>query len=77
LRISTAAASLMTEILKGKTVRGGRGAVQIYHAKGDGRRGPEAPEALEDDSTAEPCGVKTFRHGSSGATLPGTPSRRR
>ena len=70
--ISTAAASLMTEILKGKTVSEAETLFRIYHAKVTGGAAPEAPEDLADElDRLEPLtGVNARRS-------PGAPSRRR
>lgn len=60
--ISTAAASLMTEILKGKTVSEAETMFRVYHAKVTGGDVPEAPESLADDlDRLEPLtGVKSY-----------------
>jgi nitrogen fixation NifU-like protein len=60
--ISTASSSLMTEILKGKTVAEARALFATFHAKVTGGAPPAMPEALEDDlDRLEPLtGVKTF-----------------
>ena len=70
--ISTAAASLMTEILKGKTLAEAETLFKIYHAKVTGGAVPEAPEELADDlDRLEPLtGVKTFPARVKCATLP-------
>jgi nitrogen fixation NifU-like protein len=70
--ISTAAASLMTEILKGKTVAEADAMFKIYHAKVTGGDVPPAPEDLADDlDRLEPLtGVKTFPARVKCATLP-------
>jgi nitrogen fixation protein NifU and related proteins len=70
--ISTAAASLMTEVLKGRTVAEAEALFKIYHAKVTGGHVPPAPEALEDDlERLEPLtGVKTFPARVKCATLP-------
>jgi nitrogen fixation protein NifU and related proteins len=70
--ISTAAASLMTEILKGRTVAEAEALFKIYHAKVTGGEVPPAPENLEDDlDRLEPLtGVKTFPARVKCATLP-------
>jgi nitrogen fixation NifU-like protein len=70
--ISTAAASLMTEILKGKTVAEAEALFKVYHAKVTGNEVPEAPPELEDDlERLEPLtGVKTFPARVKCATLP-------
>ena len=60
--ISTASSSLMTEILKGKTVAEAEKLFATFHAKVTGGAAPETPESLEDDlDRLEPLtGVKTF-----------------
>ena len=60
--ISTASSSLMTEVLKGKTVEEARQLFESFHAKVTGHEPPGLPEALEDDADRlEPLtGVKTF-----------------
>jgi nitrogen fixation NifU-like protein len=70
--ISTAAASLMTEVLKGRTVAEAEALFKIYHAKVTGGDVPPAPEDLEDDlDRLEPLtGVKTFPARVKCATLP-------
>src|SRR3989475_3709549 len=47
--ISTAAASLMTEVLKGKTVEEARALFTQFHARVTGGEAGEPPEALQDD----------------------------
>src|SRR5260370_35483854 len=47
--ISTAAASLMTEVLKGKTVEEARALFAQFHARVTGGEAGEPPEALQDD----------------------------
>jgi nitrogen fixation protein NifU and related proteins len=60
--ISTASSSLMTEILKGKTLEEAKALFATFHAKVTGGSAPEMPESLEDDlDRLEPLtGVKTF-----------------
>jgi nitrogen fixation NifU-like protein len=60
--ISTASSSLMTEVLKGKTVEEARQLFASFHAKVTGHEPPDLPESLEDDADRlEPLtGVKTF-----------------
>jgi len=47
--ISTASASLMTEILKGKTLAEADALFKGFHAAVTGGEAPELPESLEDD----------------------------
>src|ERR1700716_1689121 len=47
--ISTAAASLMTEVLKGKTIADARALFAQFHARVTGGEAGEAPETLQDD----------------------------
>ena len=60
--ISTASASLMTEILKGKTIAEAEALFKRFHAEVTGGDVPEVPEALAEDSERlEPLtGVKTY-----------------
>jgi nitrogen fixation NifU-like protein len=60
--ISTASCSLMTEVLKGKTLDEARTLFENFHAKVTGGEAPPLPESLEDDGDRlEPLtGVKTF-----------------
>ena len=60
--ISTASSSLMTEVLKGKTLDEAKALFASFHAKVTGARPPEAPDSLEDElDRLEPLtGVKTF-----------------
>src|SRR5579871_846013 len=61
--ISTAAASLMTEVLKGKTLAEAETLFKLYHAKVTGGDAPPPPpEALADDlERLEPLsGVKAY-----------------
>jgi nitrogen fixation NifU-like protein len=60
--ISTASSSLMTEILKGKTLDEAKALFQTFHAKVTGGEPPDTPDVLEDDlDRLEPLtGVKTF-----------------
>src|SRR5436305_2142822 len=71
--ISTAAASLMTEILKGKTTGEADSLFRAFHAKVTGGAAPEpASPALEDDlDRLEPlAGVRAFPIRVKCATLP-------
>ena len=47
--ISTASASLMTEVLKGKTVAEAEELFKAFHAEVTGGEGTTVPEALQDD----------------------------
>ena len=47
--ISTASASLMTEVLKGKTLAEAEKLFKAFHAEVTGSEAPQTPEALEDD----------------------------
>jgi nitrogen fixation NifU-like protein len=47
--ISTASASLMTEVLKGKTVAEAESLFKAFHAEVTGGEAAEVPEALQDD----------------------------
>jgi nitrogen fixation protein NifU and related proteins len=60
--ISTASSSLMTEVLKGKTLDEARILFENFHAKVTGGEASPLPESLEDDGDRlEPLtGVKTF-----------------
>jgi nitrogen fixation NifU-like protein len=60
--ISTASASLMTEILKGKTLAEADALFKGFHAKVTGGDAPETPEALEEDmDRLEPLtGVRSY-----------------
>jgi nitrogen fixation protein NifU and related proteins len=60
--ISTASSSLMTEVLKGKTLAEARALFAQFHAKVTGGDIPDLPEALEEDSERlEPLtGVKAY-----------------
>jgi nitrogen fixation protein NifU and related proteins len=60
--ISTASSSLMTEVLKGKTLAEAEALFATFHAKVTGGAAPDMPESLEDDlDRLEPLtGVKTF-----------------
>jgi nitrogen fixation NifU-like protein len=60
--ISTASSSLMTEILKGKTVDEAKALFANFHARVTGGAAPDVSESLEDDlERLEPLtGVKTF-----------------
>jgi nitrogen fixation NifU-like protein len=70
--ISTAAASLMTEILKDKTIAEADALFRAFHAKVTGGAEPETAAALEDDlDRLEPLtGVKAFPIRVKCATLP-------
>jgi nitrogen fixation NifU-like protein len=60
--ISTAAASLMTEVLKGKTVEEARALFAQFHARVTGGEPAALPESLEDEAERlEPLtGVKAY-----------------
>src|SRR5438067_2248444 len=60
--ISTASSSLMTEVLKGKTVAEAKLLFDSFHAKVTGGATPELPQALEDDAERlDPLtGVKAY-----------------
>lgn len=60
--ISTASASLMTEILKGKTLAEAEALFRTFHAKVTGGAEPDlAPELEEDSERLDPLtGVKTY-----------------
>src|SRR5438045_6928971 len=60
--ISTAAASLMTEVLKGKTIAEARALFAQFHARVTGGEAGESPETLQDDiDRLRPLtGVKAF-----------------
>ena len=70
--ISTAAASLMTEILKGKTLAEARALFARFHAAVTGGAAAALPAALEDDAERlEPLtGVKAYPVRVKCATLP-------
>jgi nitrogen fixation protein NifU and related proteins len=70
--ISTASSSLMTEVLKGKTVEEAKQLFQSFHAKVTGGAAPTLPETLEDDAERlEPLtGVKAYPVRVKCATLP-------
>jgi nitrogen fixation protein NifU and related proteins len=70
--ISTAAASLMTEVLKGKTIGEARTLFAQFHAKVTGAPVEEPPEALQEDAERlEPLtGVKAYPVRIKCATLP-------
>jgi nitrogen fixation protein NifU and related proteins len=70
--ISTAAASLMTEVLKGKTIDEARRLFAQFHAKVTGGTPEELPAALEEDvERLEPLtGVKAYPVRVKCATLP-------
>jgi nitrogen fixation protein NifU and related proteins len=70
--ISTASSSLMTEVLKGKTIEEARRLFQQFHAKVTGGAPEDLPEALQDDSERlEPLtGVRAYPVRVKCATLP-------
>ena len=70
--ISTAAASLMTEVLKGKTLDEARALFSQFHAKVTGAEAGELPSDLEEDAERlEPLtGVKAYPARVKCATLP-------
>jgi nitrogen fixation protein NifU and related proteins len=70
--ISTAAASLMTEVLKGKTLGEAQALFAQFHAKVTGGEPGVLPEALDEDSERlEPLtGVKAYPARVKCATLP-------
>jgi nitrogen fixation NifU-like protein len=70
--ISTASASLMTEVLKGRTLAEADLLFKSFHAKVMGAGAAEVPSTLEDDlDRLEPLtGVKTFPARVKCATLP-------
>lgn len=70
--ISTASSSLMTEVLKGKTLDEARSLFAQFHAKVTGGASEELPEALRDDvDRLEPLtGVKAYPVRVKCATLP-------
>ena len=70
--ISTASSSLMTEILKGKTLAEAQALFAQFHAKVTGGEPGELPEALEEDAERlEPLtGVKSYPARVKCATLP-------
>ncbi len=70
--ISTAAASLMTEVLKGKTLDEARQLFAQFHASVTGGAAAELPEALQEDAERlEPlAGVKAYPVRVKCATLP-------
>ena len=70
--ISTAAASLMTEVLKGKTIAEARQLFARFHARVTGGEPAELPEALEEDGERlEPLtGVRAYPTRVKCATLP-------
>jgi nitrogen fixation protein NifU and related proteins len=70
--ISTAAASLMTEVLKGKTIAEARTLFARFHAEVTGGAAEELPEALQEDAERlEPLtGVKAYPVRVKCATLP-------
>lgn len=70
--ISTAAASLMTEVVKGKTIAEARALFAHFHATVTGGGAEELPEALQEDAERlEPLtGVKAYPVRVKCATLP-------
>ena len=70
--ISTAAASLMTEVLKGKSLDEAKALFAQFHAKVTGGTAETLPEALEEDAERlEPLeGVKAYPARVKCATLP-------
>jgi nitrogen fixation NifU-like protein len=70
--ISTAAASLMTEVLKGKTIEEARALFAQFHAKVTGGAPAELPAALEEEvERLEPLtGVRAYPARVKCATLP-------
>lgn len=70
--ISTAAASLMTEVLKGKSIEDARELFAQFHARVTGGEAGPLPEPLEEDSERlEPLtGVKAYPARVKCATLP-------
>jgi len=70
--ISTAAASLMTEVLQGKSLDEARALFAQFHARVTGGEAGEPPEPLQEDlDRLEPLtGVKTFPARVKCATLP-------
>ena len=70
--ISTAAASLMTEVLKGKTLDEARQLFAQFHASVTGGTAAELPDALQEDAERlEPlAGVKAYPVRVKCATLP-------
>jgi len=70
--ISTASSSLMTEVLKGKTLDEAHRLFAQFHARVTGGASEELPEALEEDSERlEPLtGVKAYPARVKCATLP-------
>jgi nitrogen fixation NifU-like protein len=70
--ISTASSSLMTEVLKGKTIAEARQLFGQFHAKVTGGASEAVPEALEEDAERlEPLtGVKAYPVRVKCATLP-------
>ncbi|MGE0258145.1 MAG: Fe-S cluster assembly sulfur transfer protein SufU [Alphaproteobacteria bacterium] len=70
--ISTASSSLMTEVLKGKTLAQARALFAQFHAKVTGGQTDDPPETLQDDvDRLEPLtGVKAYPVRVKCATLP-------
>ncbi|MGH7033758.1 MAG: Fe-S cluster assembly sulfur transfer protein SufU, partial [Stellaceae bacterium] len=69
--ISTASASLMTEVLKGKTIAEAEELFKAFHAEVTGGEGTTVPEALQDDleRLAPLEGVKAYPASVKCATL--------
>jgi nitrogen fixation protein NifU and related proteins len=70
--ISTASSSLMTEVLKGKTVEEANQIFRSFHAKVTGGEAPALPEPLEEDADRlmPLTGVKAYPVRVKCATLP-------
>ena len=70
--ISTASSSLMTEVLKGKTIDEARALFALFHAKVTGGAPEAAPDSLEEDvERLEPLsGVRAYPVRVKCATLP-------
>ena len=70
--ISTASSSLMTEVLKGKSIEDARKLFAQFHAKVTGGAAEEPPESLQEEvERLEPLtGVKTYPMRVKCATLP-------
>jgi nitrogen fixation protein NifU and related proteins len=70
--ISTASSSLMTEVLKGKTLEEAKTLFRSFHAKVTGGAVPELPETLEEEAERlDPLtGVKAYPVRVKCATLP-------
>jgi nitrogen fixation protein NifU and related proteins len=69
--ISTASASLMTEVLKGKTLDEADKLFKAFHAEVTGGETPVTPDSLLDDleRLAPLEGVKAYRNGATGVTV--------